>query len=161
MSGVVSSSPTMKSGVVGDFRKGEIIQTVNVLNSDSGSVNSTTYATAQNVSIVPKRLNSQMYIKFVGNFAVARSDNNEPVSNIAIFQTNNGTILREAQWRPAIKTANRGGYHTCILDFLHTPAYTDFTAIVYGIAAKTSASATTLYFDDGGPSSVTVQEIAA
>jgi hypothetical protein len=160
MSGIIGRSPNVKSGVTGDFRKGEIIQTVNVLNSDSGSNNTSGYVTGQSVSIVPKRLGSKMYIKFVSNLAVTRSDNNEPVSFIAIFQTNNGTILREAQYRPAIKLANIGGYHTCILDFLHAPTYTDFSAIIYGIAGKTTSSATNLYFDDGGPGSVTVQEIS-
>ena len=151
---------TLGSGVT--FPTGHIIQTISNTSSAYGSTNSQTYQLGHRRGITPIRTNSKILITITSNILVGSTGGSTQVrAYIAIFMTNASTNLYESQLRILTTGTSLWQYASETLSYLHTPTIPSTPVeIVYGIMAKSYTSDHHIYFDDGGPCTVTLQEIA-
>jgi hypothetical protein len=163
MTGALGSGVTGTIGSGVTFPVGHIIQVVSSASSAYGSTTSTTYQLGHRETITPLKTNSKILITVTSNFLVGANTSVQPIAYIALFMTDNTNNLTSAQIRlTTISSAvQEWQYSTETLSYLHTPAIPSTPVpIVYGIMAKSLGSNHYIYFDDGGPCTVTLQEIA-
>lgn len=156
------ANPTVTLGSNATFPAGHIIQTVSSSSSAYGSNNTTTYQLGHRETITPVKNNSKILITVTSNLLIGTSGSSaQPRAFIALFMTDNTNNLTSAQIRITSQTTAMWQYSTETLSYLHTPTIPSTpVAIVYGIMAKSHGTDHHVYFDDGGPCTVTLQEIA-
>ena len=140
------------------FPAGHVIQTVHSSSSAYGSTTAQSYEAGHNQAITPLKVTSLILVRITANLLLNRAAAERPIGNVAIYKGSISTILREAQIRATTATTNQGLYDLVHIDYLDDPDTTSPTT--YGIALKTEAANTSFYFDDGGPTTITLQEIA-
>jgi len=163
---VVTGSPNLNLGNA-TFPVGHVIQTVHSgALSGGGSHNQTAWQDIRQCSstIVPLKTNSKILITLSCNLLLTSGiDSGGPRQRgyVGIFRTNDLTILVSQQ---ILVDDVSDIYLNFTMNYLDSPTITDPpSAITYGLATKGYQLSNTncnIYSDDGGPTHITMMEIA-
>jgi hypothetical protein len=158
--GTVTAGNLSNTAIV--YPAGHVIQTISNTSSAYGSTNSQTYQLGHRRGITPIRTNSKILITITSNILVGNTGGSTQVrAYIAIYMTDNSNNLYQSQLRALTTGTSLWQYAGETLSYMHTPTIPSTPVeIVYGIMAKSYNSSAHIYFDDGGPCTVTLQEIA-
>ena len=90
MSGIIGVSPDMRSGIIGAWPKGHVIQTVrSVYQTNNDHSNSSTYDNSGTLTITPKRADSSLWMQFSCIVYTEGGTNN--MTKVGISTTADGT----------------------------------------------------------------------
>ena len=154
---------TPASGVLTNatFPVGHVIQVVSSSSSAYGSTNVQSYQLGHRQGITPLKNTSKLYVTITSNFLGYRDQAARWLGYCAIWRDTDATILRSSQCRGDGVTANNGEYFLATIDIFDNPTIPSTPVeILYGVAIKTESTNSLMYFDDGGPCTVTIMEIS-
>ena len=159
MSGIIGISPDMRSGVVGAWPSGHVIQTISTDTVAQTNVNSTSLVaiTGLTAAITPRSTSNKILVSIVPDSYVGFTGAYYPILTAELLRGGSSIHLTSTYYyaEPAANGYMEMGT-SCSMDFLDSPNTT--SAVTYSVSAKSNVTGPIHYFKIN--STITLMEIA-
>jgi hypothetical protein len=157
MSGIIGVSPDMRSGVVGAFPAGHVIQTVSNAELDElGVANATSFQTVVTTVITPKKANSKILVRA----SLPNLWQSSGTEHIKMRLTRGGSAIGVSEMYMTSRSYNSDTWDisATTMEYLDSPAST--SALTYDVDIKTGNVAQVYWPNSTSLVTLTLEEIA-